>query len=85
MTKGTEVRLGRVFGSLGLAVTSVVVAGGAARLLGGIAGRVDHEFAENDGLRTHYGSLGRGPLVVLIHGIPEFWYSFVATADGTVS
>jgi len=68
--------LGRILGYLGLALTSAALAGGAARLLGGIAGRVDHGFAENDGLKTHYVSLGRGPLVVLIHGIPEFWYSW---------
>ncbi len=44
----------------------------------GIAGRVEHNFAENDGLRLHYVARGEGPLVVLIHGIPEFWYSWQA-------
>ncbi len=76
LSKGIGVRLGRVLGLLGLAVTSAALAGGAARLFGGIAGRVDHSFAENDGVKTHYVGLGRGPLVVLIHGIPEFWYSW---------
>lgn len=64
------------FGYFGLALTAAALAGGAARLFGGIAGRVEHGFAENDGVRTHYVSLGQGPLVVLIHGIPEFWYSW---------
>lgn len=69
-------RLGRSFGYLGLALTTVALAGGAARLLGGVAGRVEHGFAERGGVKTHYVSLGQGPLVVLIHGIPEFWYSW---------
>jgi len=76
LSERTEVRLGRVLGYLGLALTSAALAGGAARLLGGIAGRVEHGFAEDNGVKTHYVSLGQGPLVVLIHGIPEFWYSW---------
>ncbi|MFN8434403.1 MAG: alpha/beta hydrolase [Anaerolineales bacterium] len=38
--------------------------------------RVQDEYFENDGIRQHYVTLGEGPLVVLIHGIPEFWYSW---------
>lgn len=41
-----------------------------------VARRVQDHFLERDGLRLHYVSLGEGPLVVLIHGIPEFWYSW---------
>ena len=69
-------RWGRLFGYLGLALAATSVAGGAARLLGGVAGRVEHNFAERSGVKTHYVSLGQGPLVVLIHGVPEFWYSW---------
>lgn len=69
-------RLGRTVGYLGLAFTAATLAAGAARLFSGIAGRVEHGFAESNGVKTHYVSLGQGPLVVLIHGIPEFWYSW---------
>ena len=61
---------------LGLAFMAAALGSGAARLLGGVAGRVKHDFAEHNGVKTHYISLGQGPLVVLIHGIPEFWYSW---------
>ncbi len=37
---------------------------------------VEHAYAENDGVRIHYVSLGRGPLIVMIHGFPDFWYSW---------
>src|SRR3954449_8790260 len=28
------------------------------------------------GITIHYVEAGRGPLVVLLHGFPEFWYSW---------
>jgi pimeloyl-ACP methyl ester carboxylesterase len=32
--------------------------------------------AELPGLRLHYVEAGSGPLVVLLHGFPEFWYAW---------
>src|SRR6202165_1831828 len=29
-----------------------------------------------NGIRMHYVTQGEGPLVVLLHGFPEFWYSW---------
>ncbi len=36
--------------------------------------RVEHGYADNDGVRIHYVTLGQGPLVVMVHGFPDFWY-----------
>jgi pimeloyl-ACP methyl ester carboxylesterase len=33
-------------------------------------------FAQSDGVRIHYVTSGRGPLVVLIHGFPDYWYTW---------
>jgi epoxide hydrolase 4 len=39
--------------------------------------RVTSAFAENAGVRIHYCTLGRrGPLVVFVHGFPDFWYGW---------
>src|SRR4051812_27900866 len=38
--------------------------------------RVEHGYAENDGVKIHYASLGAGPLIVMIHGFPDFWYTW---------
>ena len=38
--------------------------------------RVQNGYFENDGIRQHYVTLGEGQLIVLLHGIPEFWYSW---------
>lgn len=33
-------------------------------------------FVDSGGVRIHYVAKGTGPLVVLIHGCPDFWYSW---------
>jgi epoxide hydrolase 4 len=35
-----------------------------------------HGYAELDSVRLHYVEEGEGPLVVLLHGFPEFWYGW---------
>lgn len=38
--------------------------------------QTDHRFAQVNGIRMHFAEQGRGPLVVLVHGFPETWYSW---------
>ena len=33
-------------------------------------------YAEVGGARLHYVEAGDGPLIVLLHGFPEFWYGW---------
>jgi pimeloyl-ACP methyl ester carboxylesterase len=35
-----------------------------------------HGFASTNGIRLHYVEQGEGPLMLLLHGFPEFWYSW---------
>jgi len=37
---------------------------------------VTHEYADVNGVRLHYAKAGTGPLVVFLHGFPEFWYEW---------
>ena len=37
---------------------------------------VAHHYADLGEVRLHYVEMGEGPLVVLLHGFPEFWYSW---------
>jgi pimeloyl-ACP methyl ester carboxylesterase len=39
---------------------------------------INHGFAQLDGVRLHYAECGSGNdrLVILLHGFPEFWYSW---------
>jgi pimeloyl-ACP methyl ester carboxylesterase len=44
--------------------------------------RVSHGFATNDGVRIHYVVLGQGPLIVMIHGFPDYWLTWRHMMDG---
>jgi pimeloyl-ACP methyl ester carboxylesterase len=44
--------------------------------------RVKHGYAVSEGgVKIHYASLGEGPLVVMIRGFPDFWYSWRKQMD----
>ena len=36
---------------------------------------VTHRRLQTNGIGMHLAEAGRGPLVVLLHGFPELWYS----------
>jgi pimeloyl-ACP methyl ester carboxylesterase len=55
---------------LGLTVSTVVAAPRD------VFTRVRDGYADNGGVRIHYVTLGRGPLIVMIHGFPDFWYGW---------
>jgi len=52
--------------ALALAVSSAVNIAAAAP-------RYEDRYAVNAGVRLHYVATGRGPLVVMLHGFPEYW------------
>ncbi|MEM9422620.1 MAG: alpha/beta hydrolase, partial [Pseudomonadota bacterium] len=38
--------------------------------------KIPHEMVATNGLNLHAAVLGDGPLVILVHGFPESWYSW---------
>jgi epoxide hydrolase 4 len=38
----------------------------------------EHRYAEVNGVRLHYVTVGQGPLILFVHGFPEFWYAWRA-------
>ncbi|HCA35117.1 MAG TPA: alpha/beta hydrolase, partial [Gammaproteobacteria bacterium] len=44
--------------------------------------RVEHKYADNDGVSIHYAKTGSGPLMVFIHGFPDFWYTWHHQMEG---
>jgi pimeloyl-ACP methyl ester carboxylesterase len=44
--------------------------------------RVSHGYANSNGVKIHYASLGTGPLIVMIHGFPDFWYTWRDQMEG---
>ena len=62
--------LNRLFGLtlLGLLVAVTLIS--AAEDLG------EHGFVNSSGVKIHYVTRGQGPLVVLLHGFPDYWYTW---------
>ncbi len=50
----------------------------SARAAEDIESKVEHGYADSGGVKIHYAALGdkKNPLVVMIHGFPDFWYSW---------
>jgi pimeloyl-ACP methyl ester carboxylesterase len=40
------------------------------------APEMNENYAEVNGVRLHYVSAGSGPLIIFLHGFPEFWYAW---------
>jgi pimeloyl-ACP methyl ester carboxylesterase len=68
--------------ALSCLLLSSTVPGAAQAQQADIFDRVKHGYAVSDGgVKIHYASLGEGPLVVMIHGFPDFWYSWRSQMD----
>lgn len=61
-----------------LALTLTVVIGRSSHGADTLSARVQHGHADSNGVKIHYVTEGKGPLVVMIHGFPDYWYSWRA-------
>ncbi|HEY9892351.1 MAG TPA: alpha/beta hydrolase [Candidatus Sericytochromatia bacterium] len=41
-----------------------------------LEGMWQHEYIVTNGIKLHYVVQGEGPLMLMLHGFPEFWYSW---------
>lgn len=54
-------------------------------LANNILDSIEHKFADNDGVSIHYAKAGEGPLIVFIHGFPDYWYSWRHQMEGLMN
>jgi epoxide hydrolase 4 len=67
--------ISKLLGSVAAALT--FVSDGTLSAQADLYDRVKHDYATSAaGVKIHYASLGQGPLVIMIHGFPDFWYSW---------
>lgn len=38
--------------------------------------KVENHYANHDGVKIHYVTIGKGPLIVMVHGWPDYWYTW---------
>jgi pimeloyl-ACP methyl ester carboxylesterase len=67
--------------TLGMAALVLTAAAGSARAAD-IDDRVTHGYADSNGVKIHYATIGSGPLVVMIHGFPDYWYTWRHQMEG---
>lgn len=66
-----------IFIFLGLFAVLLPVSG-AAEAADDLEAKVEHGYANSNGVKIHYAALGdKGkPLIVMIHGFPDYWYTW---------
>ncbi|MEM9645280.1 MAG: alpha/beta hydrolase [Planctomycetota bacterium] len=42
----------------------------------GTEGQLEHGYVQNGDVKIHYVTAGEGPLVVMLHGFPDYWYTW---------
>jgi pimeloyl-ACP methyl ester carboxylesterase len=65
-----------------LAATAVFLAIPCAVPAADLESRVKEGFVDSAGVKIHYVTLGSGPLVVMIHGFPDYWYTWRHQMEG---
>jgi pimeloyl-ACP methyl ester carboxylesterase len=64
-----------------IALVAVVVCAGAFAE-DDFMSKVENKYADSNGVKIHYAKAGKGPLIVFIHGFPDFWYTWHAQMEG---
>jgi pimeloyl-ACP methyl ester carboxylesterase len=67
--------------TLGTAALLVAAAAGVVRAAD-VEDRVTHGYADSNGVKIHYAKMGAGPLIVMIHGFPDYWYTWRHQMEG---
>lgn len=44
--------------------------------------KVTDHYADSNGVKIHYVKAGEGPMILFIHGFPDFWYSWHNQMEG---
>ena len=44
--------------------------------------RVKQGYVDSNGVKIHYATIGTGPLIVMIHGFPDYWYTWRKQMEG---
>ncbi len=67
--------IGSVVGQSACAETPSVAVQEKSPELAELAGATEG-YADSDGVKIHYVTMGEGPLLVMIHGFPDYWYTW---------
>ncbi len=60
----------------------LVVASAAAAAADDLFDRVEHHDASSGDVKIHYVTAGEGPVILFVHGFPDFWYTWRHQMEG---
>lgn len=67
------------FGRMAAALTAAALASGFGATVARAADELGQDgYVNSSGVKIHYVTAGSGPLCVLVHGFPDFWYTWRA-------
>ena len=61
---------------IGKLLVLAIALAGSAGVMADVWSEAKRGYADSDGVKIHYATMGEGPLVVMVHGFPDFWYSW---------
>ena len=64
------------------AAALLVAAAAGPTFAAGVDDKVTHGYADSNGVKIHYAQMGSGPLIVMIHGFPDYWYTWRDQMEG---
>src|ERR1700756_4720121 len=44
--------------------------------------KVKQGYVDSNGVKIHYATVGSAPLIVMIHGFPDYWYTWRKQMEG---
>ena len=65
-----------------LTLMTLLLASATVTSHAGLTDEVSHHYVDNNGVKIHYVKAGSGPLVVMVHGFPDYWYSWRYQMNG---
>ena len=65
-----------------LTLMTLLLASATVKSHAGLTEEVSHHYVDNNGVKIHYVKAGSGPLVVMVHGFPDYWYSWRHQMNG---
>jgi hypothetical protein len=74
-TVAAATRLARLLRCARFAGCVLLASASAAFAAEDLYDRVGHHQVSNDGIKSHYVTIGQGPAILFVHGFPDFWYT----------
>ena len=72
-----KIQISRIRQRISWVAVAIMVLLGSVRVWGQEwVDRLEHKYVDNQGVKIHYVKAGKGPLVVFVHGFPDYWYSW---------